>query len=73
MVKVRGKKVTLTPSEYVLKDLVGPKGKRRAKSLKALEVEAAAEAARIAKEQSEVHLPETRASDEVHKPTVRRD
>ncbi|ODN03590.1 Ribosome biogenesis protein BRX1 [Orchesella cincta] len=28
MVKVRGKKVALTPSEYVTKDLVGPKGKR---------------------------------------------
>lgn len=28
MVKVRGKKLSLTTSEYVTKDLVGPKGKR---------------------------------------------
>lgn len=36
MVKVKGKKVSLTPSEYVTKDLVGPKGKRKklAQSLK---------------------------------------
>jgi len=34
MVKVRGKKVSLTTSEYVTKDLVGPKGKRSKLNIK---------------------------------------
>jgi len=71
MVKVRGKRGTgLEPSEYVLKDLAGPKGKRGKKLQKKLAAEAL-EAEKVAlKKASEVVLPETRSSDDIPKPSV---
>lgn len=39
MVKVGGKKLRLSTSEYVSKDLAGPKGKRGKKQLKAKKVQ----------------------------------
>ena len=76
MVKVRGKKVDLTPSEYVLKDLSGPKGgrgkkgegrKKRAARLRQ-EAEAVADA-KIAENQ--VVLPTSRVSDEPSTPLTK--
>jgi len=66
MVKVKGRNVKLTPSDYVTKDLTSIQRKKKVNKKTA----AAAQAARLAEEaqrlkaESEIQLPETRQSDE---------